>query len=496
MHGSLFLFLLISVCFHPAQCAPIPDGEPSYVSGPDGRGTIELLWSCSITFGLCIWTAMHPNVIPWDSFRDEFLYKLNWMVIAVFTPEIVVCTAASQRFQARQVRKDWEKHFSEHPAKDWLDMSGAFFVVMGGFIIKKSRTATSPISSTPKAKNHSQESSKPLHSGQTLVTCINQPGFKVMLDEGIIRRLIDEGKLTKEHFHHRGIKDKGKADGIAKFLVTIQIIWMGVQCLGRKLNGLPLSLLEAHVLIQMPFAVVAYIFWWQKPLDVSEPIRLPIESEDLPQKIIDIVDQEMETYNLMAHFTTEKKHNGCWWKIGLRTVYDFGWHLGYKTEVCCAVMAIVNGGMHALAWNTHFPTAIERNLWRAAAIGTGLLPCILAWELWVTGTFVYGARRLFEERMNESKVHWLWKLASMIWGIAKEGATRSDICAPEKHKRKPWPAWTPMWVRYLLPLVGLTALLVYAACVAYLAVESFASTRSLPKGGFATVEWTDFFPHV
>ena len=36
----------------------------------------------------------------------------------------------------------------------------------------------------------------------------------------------------------------------------------------------------------------------------------------------------------------------------------------------------------------------------------------------------------------------------------------------------------------------------YTVCVGYLTVESYVSMRSLPKGGFATIEWTDFFPHI
>jgi hypothetical protein len=61
----------------------------------------------------------------------------------------------------------------------------------------------------------------------------------------------------------RTIKDKSKADTLAKALVCVQVIWMIIQCIGRKVAGLPISLLEMHVLVHVACALCMYTMWMQ-----------------------------------------------------------------------------------------------------------------------------------------------------------------------------------------------------------------------------------------
>jgi hypothetical protein len=72
-------------------------------------------------------------------------------------------------------------------------------------------------------------------------------------------------KLARDgHFlemDKRTIKDKSKADILAKTLVCIQVIWTIIQCIGRKVAGLPISLLEIHVLVHVACALFMYMMW-------------------------------------------------------------------------------------------------------------------------------------------------------------------------------------------------------------------------------------------
>jgi len=77
-------------------------------------------------------------------------------------------------------------------------------------------------------------------------------------------------------FEKKDINDKGKADSISKALVGGQVLWMLLQCLGRKVDGLPITLLEIHVAIQIAYSVIVYALWWHKPFDVSVPIPITI----------------------------------------------------------------------------------------------------------------------------------------------------------------------------------------------------------------------------
>ena len=68
--------------------------------------------------------------------------------------------------------------------------------------------------------------------------------------------------------------DKTKADPITKVLVCIQAGWFIVQCISRVSQGLPLSLLEIHVLAHVVIALLMYIFWFAKPYNAMSPLVL------------------------------------------------------------------------------------------------------------------------------------------------------------------------------------------------------------------------------
>lgn len=70
------------------------------------------------------------------------------------------------------------------------------------------------------------------------------------------------------------IKDKNKADGLAKLLVCIQAGWMMIQVISRTATGLPTSLLEVHTVAHVVCALIMYALWWHKPRQVESPTIL------------------------------------------------------------------------------------------------------------------------------------------------------------------------------------------------------------------------------
>lgn len=70
------------------------------------------------------------------------------------------------------------------------------------------------------------------------------------------------------------ITDKSKADAIAKALVITQASWMILQCIARFANKPPVTTLELNTLAHAVCAILVYAFWWEKPLDISEPTLL------------------------------------------------------------------------------------------------------------------------------------------------------------------------------------------------------------------------------
>lgn len=96
-------------------------------------------------------------------------------------------------------------------------------------------------------------------------------------------------------------------------------------------------------------------------------------------------------------------------------------------------LGLIYGGLHAVAWDAHFPSYVERILWRVAVV------VIIA-----STPFYFVA---FSETLDA------WLLA-IGWGL---------LC--------------------FLPRL-------------YLVVEAFISVRSLPVGAYETVDWVEFLPHI
>jgi hypothetical protein len=74
------------------------------------------------------------------------------------------------------------------------------------------------------------------------------------------------------------IKDKAKANGLAKTIVCAQAIWFCLQCVTRIIQGLSISILELNVFCHALCAFFVYILWWHKPLDIGEPTLIQGEN--------------------------------------------------------------------------------------------------------------------------------------------------------------------------------------------------------------------------
>ena len=68
------------------------------------------------------------------------------------------------------------------------------------------------------------------------------------------------------------IKDKGKSNWLAKFLVLLQMLWFVMQCIAWGIKHLPVAHLEIVMLAYVAMNFMIFIFWWNKPLNVNQPI--------------------------------------------------------------------------------------------------------------------------------------------------------------------------------------------------------------------------------
>ncbi len=565
----------------------------SYVPEPTGRGTIGLLRSSLTTFGLCVWTSVHPDIVYTEKGSSGLCYKLAWLMFAFYFPEIMVSCAESQYARARKLHRAWETFWdkNEDPrVKEWLDISGAFFVVMGGYSIRITKppseaatagasrgdvlqsttaphgTAATENETTTATSLPAEDEKKPVpplslaavaaaaatraativtavagHSmindiesgiagsssarqGQQqqqegknepedhLITIISPSGFEALLKHKVFQKLIANGTLTDAHFSYRNIKDKAKADDVAKVILTVQILWMVVQCVGRWFDHLSVPPLEIHVVIQILYTAVAYLFWWSKPLNVGEPIYLPIDASVLSECGLrhDFSRESVASYPQNPRFVTERKNRNDMWHMFFRGAYDISVYLDDKTMLVSAVLGLVNGGLHASAWNWPFPTYAEHVLWRVSCFGIGLCPMSLFLLTRERGIEEYGLRVFYNLRFA-SKPYYkaIWaEIIGLNSDISKgralydddDGILPSHNQSPPQepvtqYQPKGCPVWSPPWLRFIFLCMGTLITLVYMDSILFLNVTSLTSLRSVPDNVYSTVRWSDILLH-
>ena len=114
------------------------------------------------------------------------------------------------------------------------------------------------------------------------------------------------------------------------------------------------------------------------------------------------------------------------------------------------------GGLHATAWNGHFPSRIEMWLWRASSIciaGSGL-----TWILINMLARTFEGFKAYWGRVESLRAHW-----TSLVGLG----SLATLCG----------------LAYLLARI-------------FLIVEAFISLRKLPAAAFETLQWTELVPHL
>ncbi|KAH8750640.1 hypothetical protein BGZ57DRAFT_834350 [Hyaloscypha finlandica] len=221
---------------------------------PRGRGTIGLLVSCFTTLLLCVYTVLHLNVPRRDiSGMNSLLWsKVGLAMLYLIVPELQFLAAFSQRYSAWKLTRDVQKVLKAREAENGTNSrkhtwttTHSFYAGMGGFALD---ATGSPID---------------FPYDRTSNICLTANGILILAELG---HLPDISELS--------ILDRSKADPVAKIIAAIQVSWLLLQCLARVVNGLPISPLEIYAVAHVLFTLMSYAMWFQKPLDICEPIVL------------------------------------------------------------------------------------------------------------------------------------------------------------------------------------------------------------------------------
>ena len=419
-----------------------------WVDQPNTRGTWDVIQTCVVTIFLCSWSSLCLNISADHNSRKTFLKnKFIWMLFTILYPEATVGTAWLQWLAARQCVED----FSAMGYTQWT-MRHAFFADMGGIILQAP----------------------------------DFPPFPIDCQQLIY--LVRKGYLDyPKEIDAQTIWDKNKADGFARAVTIVQITWFAVQCIARGAQQLTLTTLELSTIAFILCTLHTFYFWHHKPLDAEVPIVLKT-----PTRIADILvragTDAQKPYSLTPlDFVNakpgKKDFMGLWWAMWWSgNIYVFGGILLHTHPKPPPIAAFPNTratpprdtaswvfvwalstlalyfGIHIAAWNFHFPTPVERLLWRGAACVT---PGLIVFY------FV-----LFTLCAPNPKF-----LSKILFGHT-EVETLMDFVF--------------LYPQWFIAFVVQSVFGFYSLARLYIIVESFAGLRELPVNTFTNVEWTNF----
>jgi hypothetical protein len=332
--------LLITLAFRAhafeTNCTfPAPDTSEFYVSAPNIRSTLGIIWSSLGTIAACTYGVLHLNVPQqrnvkrpgglgylkwyWNSIRPS----LDWTGLTIMFPELYTAIAYGDLARARTTTKELKavQTAGLTPEGGW-SLTHGFFANMGGFAIRRKRaSAGEPLS-------------PPIHlNGESLLALLGGE---------------HKSQVKAPLLSQADIEDRSKSNLFAKSVVVLQVLYYCGTCLLRLIRHLPVTQLEIGTFGFAVCSVLSFFVLFPKPRSVNTTTVIAEFNVSIPNEIANI------------HYGECRKKSTI--------VNNSGIHPDY-TDCTVPVLAALLGAVHvAGAMVSHFPSPIDMWLWRTSAV--------------------------------------------------------------------------------------------------------------------------------
>lgn len=574
--GSVLAVLVITSSHAVVKALPTSRKEPAFVAEPQGRGTVGLIVSSILTLVLCVWTAMHVDVLDRPLPLRRLLNKIVWVLVGLLAPEIIIATAYGEWVRARKLL-----HLLQLPTSAELTRP----------VVAATNTITAPTGiNIPKNASQTSEKSQTSSVWGRLTGVLRGLFNKIVLGEEEVTGLGMEGSLfaimggfmlcplypSKEHgvpllgqhvqyllekklllptdfsILKAEVADKGKANMVGKLLVCCQALWITVACLCRKISGLPVPLLEVHVVVHVLCTVIVYCFWWRKPQDVG--LHLTLGGVDKGRSAFIYTagfdDLELTVSKILPDITNvaELSEKNTGWTpptcyvpgYGVQTLqlpskapfriddlcHGFTLDAHGEWDYSPSLIGIFKEAAEEIR-RRRFADYIEvhpndNNSLKICGIDASQIPVHQPNVKIVANTFVEcgdAIWALYWLGIGYSSFHstawnyefptdiekWLWRASCII--VASLGLVvyshRFVMQTLNLEVLLEWiggltfpgSSFFGKFFRFLWRVLRWSLGIVYISARVYLVLESFISIRSLPEGSYRSVPWTDLWPH-
>lgn len=300
-----------------------------------------------------------------------------------------------------------------------------------------------------------------------------------------------------------------------RLIATIQIFWFTLSTVTRPIKGFAITTLEITTLAYISCAWATMFFWRCKPMDVQDPLVL---KSDLTLE--QIVDNQGRSAAEHFHFTPLDFVSREEWVASKLWVYYVNLlrrlrviHLYPKTlpvrnitsftflqpdkpfVILTLVISAAYSAIFLTAWNLHFPTPLERLLWRVCTTGT--MGIVLAGGLFEVVGIMLQLRRHLPFLPNSDSESQVGEVPGPVRSrpLIIEPKTRwQSFLQNARNKTLDKDPHYDIPLRSLVVTTPLCAL--YSWFRIYIIVSDFITLRELPASAFMAVEWSMYIPHV
>jgi hypothetical protein len=383
-------------------------------------------------------------------------------------PEFTFQLALGQWVSARQSVKDFQKS----GFTGW-SLNHAFLADMGGFTLKAKDFVEFPLNA------------KQIHY---LVTHHYVPYSAVAIPK-------------------HALDDKNKGDGVVRFITVCQIGFFSLGSLGRAIQHLAITTMELSALAIIFCPLGTYFFWAAKPMDVGSPVVLEPNAA-LRDILLRAGDIAREPYRCTPLDFVGRNHSSwyLYWTYWMNIVRKM--HLMFPvkrgpiemipndnfpplTPWTHAVLFLFQSAymsIHIAAWTFHFPTDLERLLWRLSTFYMVLAVLLY----WMVDLYVWRFHPWLNEFVQQKRIS---KQDIEKGGVVTTTTTvRRTLRERLRNNSSLHDPTMGVPLRALIPVTTLG--IIYCIARAYVIVASWIGLRSLPPSTYETVDWTRIFPHI
>lgn len=451
-----------------------------WVSGPDGRGTFDIISSCTFTIFVCSWSVLCLNVPAQNENQWKVLRRKCYLTgLGILGPEFLLQISLGQWIAARASVKQYHRSgFS-----DW-SMMHAFFANMGGIVLQPHDWKAFPV------------------------------------DAEQLHYLIERSYVAYPKIDKRSIEDKNKVEPLLRVISVVQILWFLCHALARVCQGLAVTTIEVTTVAFIFCTLGTYFLWFHKPADIRTPLYIHLRPGiSITDILLQAGDRAQRPYSRTPLDFVSKREWFCsqWWSFGMNILRKL--HIVFAPRVrpidripndlhsvippravaILGAMDLIYAAIHVSAWNTHFASSTERFLWRLSSVTmTVSVSVVLVVEALQPLVRKFSARpdQILPEKQRHPE-NYITKLDRWRYMVPMgrpvidilEVITRFSQRIAKRLRNnslnKDPDLYLPL--KQLIPFTAAAA--VYCVVRAYILLEDILSLRELPESAYRTVDW-------